>query len=384
MPKTKYYFDGRYYQQKVRKSDDPADGYITLRGKTVPDLQAKIDDYTYKRKSGMVFTSKPTVAEWIVTWWGNRTFSASVESYRKPMINLVIAPAIGTLKVADVKPEHIQGIMKSVETRSESYNAKIYQLLNRLFKDAKKNGLTMLNPCEDIDIGGKKTEEKKPISAEQFHVLISAVKGTRAYLFCMIGYFTGMRREEICGLTWDHVFLDAPTPYIQVEFAVTWPARSVGVWPSPLKGEKSYRNIPIHADLLPVLRTAKKKSTSVFVFPSKDGGVRSHSSMRRLWGIVDDRTLPEYLPKSRIRSYRTDASEGGNKKAPNVKKTINFSITPHILRHTFATNLIASGVNPKSAQYLTGHEDISVLMEIYAHVRENQPENMVGFINGAM
>ncbi len=99
--------------------------------------------------------------------------------------------------------------------------------------------------------------------------------------------------------------------------------------------------------------------------------------------MVDDRTLPEYLPKSRIRNYRTDA-KGKNKKKPNVQKTIDFSITPHILRHTFATNLIASGMDIKKAQYLTGHSDIKVLLKIYAHVIENQPEDLAPYVNAAM
>lgn len=383
MPKTKYYFDGKYYQQKVRKSDNPADGYATIRGKTVAELTEKLNDYNFKRKSGMVFTSKPTVAEWIKIWWGNRKFSASVESYRRPMINNVIGPAIGTLKVADIKPEHIQQIMTSVSENSESYNKKLYQLLSRIFKDAQRNGLIMKNPCEDIVIGGVETEEKTAITKEQFQALISAVTGTRAYLFCMIGYYTGMRREEICGLKWDHVFLDSPAPYIKVEFATTWPDRSAGVWPSELKCPKSYRNIPIHSELLPALQSEKATSTSEFVLHGKDGGVMSYMSMRRLWGIVDDRTLPEYLPKSRIREYRTDAT-GKGKKKPNAPKTIDFAITPHILRHTFATNLVSSGMDIKKVQYLTGHADINVLLKIYAHVRENKPEDLANFINAAM
>lgn len=383
MPKCKYYFDGKYYQKKVRKSDNPADGYATLRGSTVKELDEKVAEYNYQRKAGMVFTEKPTVAEWIKAWWNNRTFSDSVASYRRPMINNVIGPAIGHLKVADVKPEHIQRIMTSVESKSDSYNNKLYQLLKRVFKDAQKNGLIMKNPCEDIQVGGKETEEKEAITDEQFQILIDAVRDTRAYLFCMIGYYTGMRREEICGLTWDHVILDAAAPYINVEFATTWPTRSTGVWPSDLKTPKSYRKIPIHEDLLPELKKEKLAANSRFVIHNKAGDVLSHSSMRRLWSLVDDRTLPEYLPKSRIREYRTDATDK-NKKKPNVPKTINFVITPHILRHTFATNLIASGMDIKKAQYLTGHSNINVLLKIYAKVRDNQPEDLAPYINAAM
>lgn len=47
-------------------------------------------------------------------------------------------------------------------------------------------------------------------------------------------------------------------------------------------------------------------------------------------------------------------------------------ITPHILRHTFCTNMIYRGMNVKSVQYLMGHSSINVTLSIYTHAnREN-------------
>lgn len=43
-------------------------------------------------------------------------------------------------------------------------------------------------------------------------------------------------------------------------------------------------------------------------------------------------------------------------------------ITPHVCRHTFCSNMAKSGMNPKTLQYLMGHSDISVTMNVYAHV----------------
>ena len=41
-------------------------------------------------------------------------------------------------------------------------------------------------------------------------------------------------------------------------------------------------------------------------------------------------------------------------------------ITPHVCRHTYCTDLIRAGVNPKAVQYLMGHSNLSVTMDIYA------------------
>ena len=42
-------------------------------------------------------------------------------------------------------------------------------------------------------------------------------------------------------------------------------------------------------------------------------------------------------------------------------------ITPHICRHTYCSNQAKAGMNPKTLQYLMGHSDISVTLNIYTH-----------------
>ena len=41
------------------------------------------------------------------------------------------------------------------------------------------------------------------------------------------------------------------------------------------------------------------------------------------------------------------------------------NITPHVCRHTYCSNMAKSGMNPKTLQYLMGHSDISVTMNVY-------------------
>ena len=44
--------------------------------------------------------------------------------------------------------------------------------------------------------------------------------------------------------------------------------------------------------------------------------------------------------------------------------------TPHTLRHTFCTNLANAGMNPKALQYIMGHSNISITLNLYAHASE--------------
>ena len=53
------------------------------------------------------------------------------------------------------------------------------------------------------------------------------------------------------------------------------------------------------------------------------------------------------------------------------------------LRHTYITNLIYEGVDPKTVQYLAGHENSKVTMDIYAKVKYDRPKELVQIVNDA-
>ena len=50
------------------------------------------------------------------------------------------------------------------------------------------------------------------------------------------------------------------------------------------------------------------------------------------------------------------------------------NITFHVCRHTYCSNMAKSGMNPKTLQYLMGHSDISVTMNVYTHISFDDAE----------
>ena len=53
---------------------------------------------------------------------------------------------------------------------------------------------------------------------------------------------------------------------------------------------------------------------------------------------------------------------------------IEMRITPHIFRHTFATNALKSGMRPEIIQEILGHSDVGITLKVYAKLAQTEVE----------
>ena len=52
----------------------------------------------------------------------------------------------------------------------------------------------------------------------------------------------------------------------------------------------------------------------------------------------------------------------------DIRRVQMSNITPQAFKHTYCSNQAKAGMNPKTLQYLLGHSDISVTMNVYTHL----------------
>lgn len=155
-----------------------------------------------------------------------------------------------------------------------------------------------------------------------------------------------------------------------------------------LKTKAAERNIPLPDRLAECLREAKANSTSEYVVANRDGEPLSYTQFKRLWQYIVTRTAKErsyYRYENGKRIKHTVKPVLGEKAAHNGKVvySLDFEVTPHQLRHTYITNLIHASVDPKTVQYLAGHESSKITMDIYAKVKYNRPDDLVKTMGSA-
>lgn len=301
--------------------------------------------------------------------------------------NYIIKP-LGHMYMADVTTDDIKMALVPASKKSVSVYRSVTMLIKCIFYSAEDSHIIDENPTKRISAkGGIPEKGKEALTDEQVQILLDSIRGLPPYVFVMIGLYAGLRREEILGLKWDCVFLDADVPYLSVKRAWhTEHNRSVIL--DELKTKAAYRDVPLPDCLTECLREAKANSKSEFVIANRDGDPLTYTQFVRVWKYITtrstkERTYVRYVNGQRIK--HTVKPVLGEKAVHNntVVYTMDFQVTPHQLRHTYITNLIYAMVDPKTVQYLAGHQNSKITMDIYAKVKYNRPRELAAVVNSA-
>lgn len=384
----------KYYRTRITMPDGSRHA---LYAKTQNELDMKV-----AKKRAEIAASKidvadsgkacPTVAEYATLRLAlikDKVQYGTYIGYEAKVRLYIAAPPLGLLRMDAVTADDIDTALQPVSTQSSSTYHTVHMLIRVIFASAKRSHIIAEDPTDGLSSkGGKPKKDLPALSDKQVDILLATVVGLPVETFVLIGLYSGMRREEILALQWGNVYLDVNNPYIHVGRA--WRIEhNRPVISDVLKSPAAKRDIPIPPILADHLRAKRDISASIYVISNAAGMALSGTQWRRLWQYVVTRTTKErtytrYGTDGRKTTHTVCPKLGGiAQHNPDVKYTMDFSVTPHQLRRTYITNLIHAGADPKTVQYLAGHESSKITMDTYAKLKYHRPDDLAGTINAA-
>ena len=322
-------------------------------GNTKQEVRNQIKDLQAQVEAGLVLNDATTFFQYSTSWLPTRLagLGASAKTDYTNALNNHIAPVLQDMVLRDIKPSHIAQVMAKCADKSNRLQSCILGTMRQMFNAAEADGLILKNPTLNIKAGGAKAKEKTPLTRQQQTALVEAAEGSPLYLFVLLCLYAGLRREEVLGLLWENIHL-GNVPYLDVRNTLTYAGCPSGNLSDSLKSPAARRSIPLPPILATALKLAQQTADKRLVIPAakSDNGLPD-ASYKRYWKAVTDK--------------------------------VDFHVHPHLLRHTYITELCAAGIDIKKVQYLAGHSNPQMTLKVYAHVVNNRPEELISAVEGA-
>jgi integrase/recombinase XerC len=251
-----------------------------------------------------------------------------------------------TDKVLDASSEFIRSFLDGLSSNeySAATMARKIATLRSFYKWSERRGFSATNPMTAIRTPKQGKRLPKAVTIDQIEKLLIApsdrdVLGMRDRAMLETMYSTGIRVSELVDLNVDDV--DDAGEALRVR-GKGKRERIVPIGTHALEATKRYmalvRNEPRFAALWPNNGTGKP------LFMNKHGGRLSSRSVRR--------KLDKYLKQAGL----------------------DPKISPHTLRHSFATHLLENGADLRSVQELLGHQSLSTT-QVYTHLTATRLKN---------
>jgi integrase len=351
MAKRNYNGEGTiYYSEKLNRYVAQFTDPFTKKRKTLYDkdektLKKKLRDAIKDAENGKyVEKSKdtiPQIAEKII----ERKHEANItntSSYLRALgtLNIINKSEIAKTPIQNVTKDDLQEFFYTLKDYSNSYIAKIYQIVKLAFDEAIKDELIIKNPMIHIIKPRSNKQDKKveALTLEQHQKFLASLNNEIYNDIFLVAINTGKRCGEILALQPNDI--DFENNVIKVSKTIT---RNDYDAYTLKKGTKTYagtREIPFDSDLKNVLINSMDKQEN-----NEFGLIYSLNSK-----IIRPSTL-NIVFKRICRNL-------------NFEGNYNF----HMLRHTFATRCIESGMPAHVLQKLLGHTDVSITINTYTSI----------------
>ena len=360
MPKSRYTkrSDGRYQVKvNVGKSAEGKTIYKTLYGSTERELKNKEAALQSQLAQGVIIdNTNQTLAQWSKEWlstYKNNVAYNTYASYENIVEKHIVSSDIAGMKIKDIKLYHLQQLINQKADMGLTRTLELLKCtLVQIFESAINNDMLIKNPTRGLELPKKERKEKRALTDDERRAIEKADFTPKQKTFVYIGLYAGLRRGEILALTKDDIDFNNHT--ISVNKNLVFKKSGAEIKNSP-KTDAGLRSVPIQKILYDVLFEYVSGLQSSYLFTMNDEiSLMTSDSYRRFWGSI---------------RRDIDASAKENK-----LKVDTSSLTAHILRHTFATDLFYSGIDMKAAQKILGHSKIEVTMDTYTHCLTSNDE----------
>ncbi len=346
----------------------------SLYDRNLNELQKKMTDLRYELQHGFyVKETNLTMDDWFNTWLEDYkkdsvkygTYSLYQRSYR-----LYIQKPLGKMKLSEVRPDHIQHLYNTMSRAN--YNQQtiniVANIVYGMLKQAVKNQLIPRNAAEAATKPKKqkKKEELRIMSQEEQKLFLHYAAQSLYYRVYVVALGTGMRCGELRALEWSDI--DFKNRIIHVTGTLKFHSGEGYVKDTP-KTAASDRKIPMLEEVYKILKEQRRKQQEMRLQVAEFWQPRP--------GLENLVFTSEYGRKG----YGIPIGEGSlNNDLKRIVQRINedgyefTAITPHSLRHTFATRGLENGIPPKVMQDLLGHTSITMTLDIYSHVLPDTKE----------
>lgn len=264
----------------------------------------------------------------------------------------VFADFLGTAGFDTVTRDQIEGFLIDCEAEglAASTRARRLSAIKQMYRFAHEEGWREDNPSLKVTAPARPKSLPKTLSEDQVEALLDAARSQgrspadRLRNSCMMEllYATGMRVSELVSLP---VSAARGDPRMLLVMGKGGKERMVPLSPPARSALTAWLEARDSAE---DAAKAKGKPTSRFLFPS--GSAQGHMTRHRFYALIKEVALSAGVPAGEV--------------------------TPHRLRHAFATHLLANGADLRAIQTLLGHADISTT-EIYTHVLEERLKDLV-------
>jgi integrase/recombinase XerD len=264
----------------------------------------------------------------------------TIEAYRRDLEDASSFLRANRSSLVDAGERDLSAFVRDLHERGMSAATVSRRLsaLRRFFRFQLGDNERQDNPTSRLDGPTFRRDPPDVLSREEMSRLIEAAQGTepgdlRTICLVELLYGAGLRASECCDLPLSA--LPAPGASVLIVRGKGDKERITPLGKPALMALKNY--MAVREDFLP--KSAVRTAAMRYVFPSRGAGGRL--TRRRLGQILEDLAVKAGIAAERV--------------------------SPHALRHAFATHLLSGGADLRAVQLLLGHADISTT-QIYTHV----------------